>query len=129
MTTIVVWPLGLWQPLNLLSPQYSWAYFVQENQKYQHLKSEHLVCIIKVLFMFIFVLQARKNREISSLQRRIDEVPSRAELSQYQRRFVELYNQGNTCLSIYSALHTKWIHPSALFSPFSLVKIANFKSR
>ena len=37
--------------------------------------------------------QARKNREISALQRKIDEVPSRAELSQYQRRFVELYNQ------------------------------------
>ena len=107
MTAIVVWPLGLWQPLNLLSPQYSWAYYVQENQKYQPLKSERPVCIIKVLFMFIFVLQARKNREISSLQRRIDEVPSRAELSQYQRRFVELYNQGNTCLSIYSALYTQ----------------------
>lgn len=38
-------------------------------------------------------LLARKNREIASLQRKIDEVPSRAELSQYQRRFVELYNQ------------------------------------
>ena len=37
--------------------------------------------------------QARKNREIAALQRKIDEVPSRAELSQYQRRFVELYNQ------------------------------------
>ena len=42
----------------------------------------------------VFVLQARKNREISSLQRKIDEVPSRAELTQYQRRFVELYNHG-----------------------------------
>lgn len=41
-----------------------------------------------------FVHQARKNREISSLQRKIDEVPSRAELTQYQRRFVELYNHG-----------------------------------
>ncbi|XP_067131944.1 coiled-coil domain-containing protein 93 isoform X1 [Centruroides vittatus] len=38
-------------------------------------------------------LLARKNREIASLQRKIDEVPARAELSQYQRRFVELYNQ------------------------------------
>ena len=36
---------------------------------------------------------AKKNREIAVLQRKIDEVPSRAELSQYQRRFVELYNQ------------------------------------
>lgn len=41
----------------------------------------------------IRLLLAKKNREISGLQRRIDEVPSRAELSQYQRRFVELYNQ------------------------------------
>lgn len=40
----------------------------------------------------IRLLLARKNREISSLQRKIDEVPSRAELTQYQRRFLELYN-------------------------------------
>jgi len=39
------------------------------------------------------LILARKIREIASLQRRIDEVPSRAELSQYQRRFVELYDQ------------------------------------
>lgn len=36
---------------------------------------------------------AKRNREISSLQRRLDELPSRVELSQYQKRFVELYNQ------------------------------------
>ncbi|EDO46239.1 predicted protein, partial [Nematostella vectensis] len=41
----------------------------------------------------IRLLLARKNREIAGLQRKIDEVPSRAELTQYQRRFVELYNQ------------------------------------
>ena len=40
------------------------------------------------------LLQARKNREIALLQRKIDEVPSRTELSQYQHRFIELYNQG-----------------------------------
>ncbi|XP_038044397.1 coiled-coil domain-containing protein 93-like [Patiria miniata] len=39
------------------------------------------------------LLLARKTREIAALQRKIDDVPSRAELSQYQRRFVELYNQ------------------------------------
>lgn len=39
-------------------------------------------------------LQARRNREIAILQRKIDEVPSRAELTQYQKRFVELYSQG-----------------------------------
>lgn len=47
--------------------------------------------------LYIFYInsfkKARKNREIALLQRKIDEVPSRAELSQYQRRFVELYNQ------------------------------------
>lgn len=41
----------------------------------------------------IRLLLARKNREIALLQRKIDEVPSRTELTQYQRRFIELYNQ------------------------------------
>uniref|UniRef100_A0A7N8XZV2 Coiled-coil domain-containing protein 93 n=1 Tax=Mastacembelus armatus TaxID=205130 RepID=A0A7N8XZV2_9TELE len=41
----------------------------------------------------IRVLMARKNREIAVLQRKIDEVPSRAELTQYQKRFIELYGQ------------------------------------
>uniref|UniRef100_A0A8C5ANP3 Coiled-coil domain-containing protein 93 n=1 Tax=Gadus morhua TaxID=8049 RepID=A0A8C5ANP3_GADMO len=38
-------------------------------------------------------LQARRNREIAILQRKMDEVPSRAELTQYQKRFIELYSQ------------------------------------
>ena len=38
--------------------------------------------------------QAKRNREIAALQRKIDEMPTRAELSQYQKRFLELYNQG-----------------------------------
>ena len=38
---------------------------------------------------------AKKNREISTLKRKLDEVPSRNELSQYQKRFIELYNQSN----------------------------------
>ncbi|NXJ52941.1 CCD93 protein, partial [Spizaetus tyrannus] len=41
----------------------------------------------------IRLLLARRNREIAILQRRIDEVPSRAELTQYQKRFIELYSQ------------------------------------
>lgn len=48
-------------------------------------------------FPFIYwycPLQARRNREIAILQRKIDEVPSRAELTQYQKRFIELYSQG-----------------------------------
>ncbi|KAK9876830.1 hypothetical protein WA026_015066 [Henosepilachna vigintioctopunctata] len=39
---------------------------------------------------------AKKSRVISVLQRRIDDVPCRAELAQYQRRFIELYNQSNS---------------------------------
>jgi hypothetical protein len=41
----------------------------------------------------IRLLLAKRNRETAMLQRKIDEVPSRAELSQYQKRFLELYNQ------------------------------------
>jgi len=36
-------------------------------------------------------LAAKKNRDIALVERKIDEVPSRTELSQYQRQFVELY--------------------------------------
>lgn len=38
-------------------------------------------------------ISARRNREIALKQRQIDEYPSRSELNQYQRRFVELYGQ------------------------------------
>uniref|UniRef100_A0A4W3HFL3 Coiled-coil domain-containing protein 93 n=1 Tax=Callorhinchus milii TaxID=7868 RepID=A0A4W3HFL3_CALMI len=41
----------------------------------------------------MLISKARRNREIAILQRKIDEVPSRVELTQYQRRFVELYSQ------------------------------------
>ncbi|XP_035770537.1 coiled-coil domain-containing protein 93 [Neolamprologus brichardi] len=41
----------------------------------------------------IRLLMARRNREIAIMQRKIDEVPSRAELTQYQKRFIELYSQ------------------------------------
>lgn len=37
---------------------------------------------------------AKKNRAIVSIQRQLDNIPSRTELSQYQRRFLELYSQG-----------------------------------
>eukprot|EP01105_Mastigella_eilhardi_P003207 TRINITY_DN1412_c0_g2_i3.p1 TRINITY_DN1412_c0_g2~~TRINITY_DN1412_c0_g2_i3.p1 ORF type:complete len:514 (+),score=166.55 TRINITY_DN1412_c0_g2_i3:50-1591(+) len=37
-------------------------------------------------------LFTKKTREISILERKIDEVPSRLELSMYQRQFVELYD-------------------------------------
>lgn len=36
---------------------------------------------------------AKKTRQVEAMKRVIDDVPGRAELSQYQRRFIELYNQ------------------------------------
>ncbi|GAU99030.1 hypothetical protein RvY_10090 [Ramazzottius varieornatus] len=36
---------------------------------------------------------AQRNREIAQIQRRLDDAPPQAELSQYQKRFVELYDQ------------------------------------
>uniref|UniRef100_A0A7N6F714 Coiled-coil domain-containing protein 93 n=1 Tax=Anabas testudineus TaxID=64144 RepID=A0A7N6F714_ANATE len=41
----------------------------------------------------IRLLMARRNREIAIMQRKVDAVPSRAELTQYQKRFIELYSQ------------------------------------
>ena len=41
----------------------------------------------------IRLLAAKRNRDIASLQWKIDDVPGRAELNQYQQRFIELYNQ------------------------------------
>jgi hypothetical protein len=41
----------------------------------------------------IRVLLGRKNREIALVQRHIDEIPSRLELAQYQKRFLELFAQ------------------------------------
>jgi hypothetical protein len=40
---------------------------------------------------------AKRTRSIATLQRQLDEVPGRAELAQYQHRFLELYNQGRWC--------------------------------
>ena len=54
-------------------------------------------CNILVVFYLIKItmcFQAKRNREIAALQRKIDEMPTRAELGQYQKRFLELYNQG-----------------------------------
>ncbi|XP_078490238.1 coiled-coil domain-containing protein 93-like [Ciona intestinalis] len=39
------------------------------------------------------LLLASKNRLAATLARKVDEVPTRAELTQYQKRFVELYDQ------------------------------------
>lgn len=37
---------------------------------------------------------AKKNRAIVSIERKLDNIPDRTELAQYQQRFVELYSQG-----------------------------------
>lgn len=37
---------------------------------------------------------AELNKQLAKIQRKFDDIPSRAELSQYQKRFIELYNQG-----------------------------------
>lgn len=37
---------------------------------------------------------AKKNRSYVAIKRQLDTVPDRTELAQYQRRFLELYNQG-----------------------------------
>ncbi len=39
------------------------------------------------------MLAARRTRELAVLQRQMDEIPSRLELAQYQRRFAELYER------------------------------------
>lgn len=38
---------------------------------------------------------AKKNRAIVSIERKLDNIPDRTELAQYQRRFIELYSQGD----------------------------------
>ncbi|KAG2389446.1 hypothetical protein C9374_014006 [Naegleria lovaniensis] len=43
-------------------------------------------------------LAAKRNRELAIVQSKIDEIPSRTELSQYERRFTELYAQISTKL-------------------------------
>eukprot|EP00003_Mantamonas_plastica_P005567 TRINITY_DN1448_c0_g2_i3.p1 TRINITY_DN1448_c0_g2~~TRINITY_DN1448_c0_g2_i3.p1 ORF type:complete len:554 (+),score=244.01 TRINITY_DN1448_c0_g2_i3:2770-4431(+) len=41
----------------------------------------------------------KKNRDIARIQRKIDEIPSRAELIQYEKRFLELFEQVTATLS------------------------------
>lgn len=47
---------------------------------------------------------AKKNRQIVVIQRQLDNIPDRAELAQYQRRFIELYNQGELCIKMPSLM-------------------------
>ena len=55
---------------------------------------------IKAKVITLRLKNAKKNREISILKRKIDEIPSRIELTQYQTRFIELYNQSKIILKL-----------------------------
>lgn len=48
----------------------------------------------KELLQAIRTQVAKKNRAIVSIERQLDNIPDRPELTQYQHRFLELYNQG-----------------------------------
>ncbi|RWS28173.1 coiled-coil domain-containing protein 93-like protein, partial [Leptotrombidium deliense] len=41
----------------------------------------------------IKLLLAERSKTLAAMQRKLDDIPSRSELSQYQKRFYELYNQ------------------------------------
>lgn len=45
---------------------------------------------------------AKKNRAIVSIERKLDNIPDRTELAQYQRRFIELYSQGETLIQFFT---------------------------
>lgn len=52
---------------------------------------------------------AKKNRAIFSIERKLDNIPDRTELAQYQQRFIELYSQGmehNICSVSNQILHS-----------------------
>lgn len=57
-------------------------------------ESLHMLEVEREKLQAIRLQLAKKNRAIVSIQRQLDNIPSRTELSQYQRRFLELYNQG-----------------------------------
>ena len=49
------------------------------------------ICLMCAL-TFICSVLAKKNQDIAAVLRQIDDIPTRAELLQYERRFVELYH-------------------------------------
>lgn len=60
-------------------------------KKYKDLENNYQLYIDKL--KKIKQLSSKRNREIALLQRKIDEVPSRIEINQYEKRFKELYGQ------------------------------------
>jgi len=63
----------------------------EENEKYEKVSEQYEAAKTKLAALKLKI--AKKNREISTLKRKLDELPSRSELNQYQKRFIELYNQ------------------------------------
>lgn len=57
-------------------------------------ESMHILELEREKLQAVRLQLAKKNRAIVSIQRQLDNIPSRTELSQYQRRFLELYSQG-----------------------------------
>lgn len=47
---------------------------------------------------------SKKARAVGLMKRKLDQIPDRAELTQYQRRFVELSNEGVLYLLLYTCL-------------------------
>ncbi|XP_015834101.2 coiled-coil domain-containing protein 93 [Tribolium castaneum] len=62
---------------------------VVENDAEANKLCEELTENVKVIRLQL----AKRNRTVAALRRQIDDVPNRPELAQYQRRFLELYNQ------------------------------------
>jgi hypothetical protein len=63
----------------------------EEKETYDKIVEQHESSKSKLQALRLKI--AKKNREISTMKRKIDEIPSGIELTQYQKRFVELYNQ------------------------------------
>ena len=77
--------------LEKLNSVQSSSSYQDEQEKYARINEQHDAVAAKLKALRLKL--AKKNRELSILKRRLDEIPSRIELSQYQKRFVELYNQ------------------------------------
>lgn len=48
---------------------------------------------------------SKKARAVGLMKRKLDQIPDRAELAQYQRRFVELSNEGNVFENYITFVH------------------------
>lgn len=58
---------------------------------------------------------AKKNRAIVSIERKLDNIPDRTELAQYQRRFIELYSQGKLIGNVFFLKSTLFTQKAFIF--------------